>query len=97
MTNQLPGAPCRTCERPLPPDEFYAGTTECRDCKKERSRQSRLLAARKIAFAERVIDLLIDLTGQGWRPDLCEHANRGPDGAVNTEPSPSIGRLGVQP
>lgn len=64
---------CRTCDVDRPADDFYAGSTECASCKRERSRQNRLLAARKLAFADRVLDLLAELVSRGWRPDLCEH------------------------
>jgi hypothetical protein len=62
------GAPCSTCGRDWSPKDFYATSTECRPCKRDRSRTNRALAARKIALAERLIDALIDLAAQGWRP-----------------------------
>lgn len=62
--------PCPTCGRPWSPEEFYTSSTECRPCKRDRSRQNRLVAARKIALAERVVDVLADLAGQGWRPSV---------------------------
>lgn len=51
--------PCVTCSRPWSPEEFYSSSRECRICKRERSRQNRLIAARKIALAERFIDAVV--------------------------------------
>jgi len=69
---------CPTCGQERSSGEYYANRAECMPCKKERSKQNRLLVARKIAFAERVLDMLADLVNRGWQPELCEHttANR---------------------
>lgn len=73
VASEETGTRCRTCTKVRPVSDFYESATECVTCKKDRSKQTRLLAARKIALAERVIDMLTDMVSQGWRPDLCEH------------------------
>jgi len=56
---------CSTCGRTGGPDEFYGGSTECRPCKRNRSRQNRLVIAQKVALAERLLDIVERLAGQG--------------------------------
>ncbi len=62
-------APCPTCERAWSADDFYAGCTECKTCKRSRSRHNRAVNARKLALAERMVDALVALAEQGWQPD----------------------------
>jgi hypothetical protein len=49
---------CSTCSRPWAEDEFYENCSECKDCKCQRSRRNRATQARKVAVAERLVDLL---------------------------------------
>lgn len=63
-----PRPPCSACGRAWSAEHFYDSSTECRLCKRIRSRDNRLLAARKIALAERFVDTLARLAEQGWRP-----------------------------
>lgn len=74
------GRPCPTCQRPWSAEDFYGSATECRPCKRERSRQNRLVAARKIALAERFVDVLVNMAA----------TNRGPEGDCAAS-GPSIG------
>lgn len=62
--------PCPTCGCTWSAEGFYVGCAECKSCKRNRSRRNRVLSARKIALAERVIDALVSLAEQGWPPDL---------------------------
>jgi hypothetical protein len=84
---------CLTCSRVLRCDDFYAGSTECRSCKRLRSQQNRALAAQKVALADRLIDALDRLLQQGWRPEgpLVQGISRGPAGDSTASPDPSIG------
>lgn len=54
--------PCTTCDRPWAEDEFYEGCSECKVCKRQRSKDHRLLQARKIAAVERLVDVLVTLS-----------------------------------
>lgn len=49
---------CSTCSRPWVEGEFYENCSECKDCKCQRSRRNRAAQARKVAVAERLVDLL---------------------------------------
>jgi hypothetical protein len=84
---------CPTCGNVRRRDEFYAASTECRECKRERSQQNRVLASQKIALADRLLDLIDRLTQQGWRPEaaLAHERSRGPAGDSTATPDPSIG------
>jgi hypothetical protein len=65
---------CPTCRQSKAPGEFYSTGTECKDCKRDRSRQNRAVQARKIAFAERLVEALYDLAGRpGAPPAECRH------------------------
>lgn len=104
MTTKSTGTCCRTCGHIRPVSDFYESATECTTCKKDRSRQTRLLAARKIALAERVVDMLADLVSAGWRPELCEHSTKKspaqkqpPADDATALPEASIGPQEVQP
>jgi len=57
--------PCPTCGCPWSAEDFYASSTECRPCKRERSQLNRLTAARKIALAERFTETLARVVDQG--------------------------------
>lgn len=54
-------SPCPTCTRPWSEDDFYANCSECKTCKRARSRQHRMDQARKLALAERFMDVLAEL------------------------------------
>lgn len=62
MSLPLAQRPCRTCDRPWAKNEFYEDCTECKSCKRDRSRRNRAEQARKVAVAERLVDLLAVLT-----------------------------------
>lgn len=49
---------CVTCDRPWAAAEFYENCSECKECKRQRSRRNRAAQARKVAVAERLVDLL---------------------------------------
>lgn len=49
---------CRTCRQGQPTAAFYDGCSECKTCKRARSKQNRALQARKIAAFERFVDAL---------------------------------------
>lgn len=61
-------APCRTCSRPWADSAFYANCSECKTCKRDRSKRNRALQARKIAAFERFVDVLVVLTSQTGAP-----------------------------
>ncbi len=65
MTSQSTDVACGTCGHVGPPTDFYGASTECRTCKRTRSQHNRLIAARKIALAERLVDALVELARQG--------------------------------
>ncbi len=52
---------CPTCRSTKSADEFYAGCSECKDCKRGRSRRHRADQARKLAAFERFVDVLVVL------------------------------------
>lgn len=52
---------CPSCGKTKPASEFYANCSECKSCKRGRSKADRQLQARKIALAERLIDVLAAL------------------------------------
>lgn len=56
--------PCSKCQRPWDAKEFYDGCSECKVCKRKRSRDHRAIQARKVALAERLIDVLADLAAR---------------------------------
>jgi hypothetical protein len=60
--------PCRTCDRPWASEEFYEGCSECKACKRDRSRRNRAAQARKIAAFERFVDVLIVLADRAGEP-----------------------------
>lgn len=53
--------PCRTCGQHKPATAFYDGCTECKTCKRSRSKRNRAMQARKIAAFERFVDVLFVL------------------------------------
>jgi phosphoglycolate phosphatase-like HAD superfamily hydrolase len=63
--------PCPTCGQDRPAEDFYTSSRECKPCKRARSRRNRADAARKLALAEKAIDVLADLARQGWQPHHC--------------------------
>lgn len=52
---------CTTCRQHKPAGEFYSGVSECKACKRDRSRRHRADQARKIAAFERFVDVLFTL------------------------------------
>ncbi len=52
---------CPTCSRALPVEAFYRRCAECKDCKRNRSRQNRISQSRKIIAFERFVGILADL------------------------------------
>lgn len=52
---------CRTCRHPWPAEAFYDGCSECKGCKRARSKRNRALQARKLAAFERFVDVLVTL------------------------------------
>jgi hypothetical protein len=56
-----PQRPCRTCRQPKPATAFYDGCSECKSCKRDRSKRNRAMQARKIAAFERFVDVLFAL------------------------------------
>jgi hypothetical protein len=59
---------CPTCGDRKPSGEFYAGCSECKTCKRGRSRSNRAAQARKIAAFERFVDALIILADKTGEP-----------------------------
>jgi hypothetical protein len=59
---------CPSCRQTKAAGEFYAGCTECKGCKKDRSRRNRADQARKIAAFERFVDVLIILADRSGEP-----------------------------
>jgi hypothetical protein len=59
---------CPTCRGSKPVGEFYVGCSECKDCKRTRSRTNRAVQARKIAAFERFVDALITLADKTAEP-----------------------------
>lgn len=67
--------PCRTCSRPWEQSAFYTGCSECKACKRDRSKRNRAVQARKIAAFERFVDVLVVLTTRADAPiDLPDRA-----------------------
>jgi hypothetical protein len=62
---------CLTCGFTGEADEFYEASSECRRCKRERSRRNRQVTALKVALADRFIELVAQLADEGA---LCELA-----------------------
>lgn len=56
-----PMQPCRTCGHNKPATAFYDRCSECRTCKRDRSKRNRAMQARKIAAFERFVDVLFAL------------------------------------
>lgn len=55
---------CPTCSRPWAEKDFYENCSECKPCKRDRSRRNRAAQARKIAAFERFVDVLAALTAR---------------------------------
>ncbi len=64
MTEVATERECPTCDTSKPQQAFYRNCSECKDCKKARSKNARLLQARKLAAFERFIGLLFDLSSR---------------------------------
>jgi hypothetical protein len=62
------GRRCPTCGARKPVGEFYVGCSECKVCKRGRSRANRAAQARKIAAFERFVDALIILADKTGEP-----------------------------
>ena len=60
--------PCATCDRPWDADAFYSNCGECKDCKRQRSRNNRAVQARKIAAFERFVEALVNLAERTTGP-----------------------------
>lgn len=58
MPNSPARRPCSTCSRAWAEEEFYANCSECKTCKRARSRRNRAEQARKVAVAERLVEVL---------------------------------------
>lgn len=52
---------CPTCCQAKAVGDFYVGCSECKACKRSRSKRNRAEQARKIAAFERFVDALIVL------------------------------------
>lgn len=52
---------CKSCRRTLSVAAFYSSGTECKECKRGRSKRNRMLQARKLAAFERFVDVLVDI------------------------------------
>lgn len=63
-----PLRPCRTCGQDRPATAFYDGCSECKTCKRERSKRNRALQARKLAAFERFVDVLVVLADEHMNP-----------------------------
>lgn len=61
---------CSTCSAAGGPDDFYKDSTECKPCKRGRSRQNRQLNAQKIILADRLLDIVGNLAVEGWLREL---------------------------
>lgn len=59
---------CPTCREPKDASDFYAGCSECKACKRGRSRTNRAVQARKIAAFERFVDALILIADKAGEP-----------------------------
>jgi hypothetical protein len=59
---------CPSCGQRKAAAEFYAGCSECKGCKRARSRNNRAVQARKIAAFERFVDALIVLADKSGEP-----------------------------
>lgn len=69
MTREAATTSCSTCGLARPLGEFYASSTECKPCKRQRSQGNRAAAAEKVALADRLLIVLERLAAQGWHPD----------------------------
>jgi len=67
MTEARRHQPCSNpkCGRPWSEEAFYANCTECKNCKRQRSRDDRAAKARQVAVAERLVEALFDLARRG--------------------------------
>lgn len=61
MTEPAQPKRCPTCRQSKTAGEFYSGCSECKDCKRGRSRSNRAVQARKIAAFEAFADILLAL------------------------------------
>lgn len=60
--------PCRTCGENKPAAAFYDGCSECKTCKRDRSKRNRAMQARKVAAFERFVDVLFALADRHADP-----------------------------
>jgi hypothetical protein len=74
---------CPTCRARKPAGEFYVGCSECKSCKRGRSRANRAAQARKIAAFERFVDALIILADKTGEPPA-ERGKARADAAMST-------------
>ena len=70
MPNQSATRACPTCGDDRDESEFYETSVECRECKRERSRQNRQLTAQKVQLADRLLDIVGHLAVEGWLREL---------------------------
>ena len=64
---------CPTCRLTLSPDAFYRGCSECKGCKRQRSKLNRVAQTRKVIAFERFLGVLADLakaTSDTSRPEV---------------------------
>jgi methylphosphotriester-DNA--protein-cysteine methyltransferase len=99
VTTTPAAATCPTCGQDREPEEFYAGSTECKPCKRDRSQQNRAAAAQKVTVVDRLIEVLERLADQGWKPDALIATNAinedGPGALERAEAGAT--RQGVNP
>lgn len=60
--------PCPTCRQDRPATAFYDGCSECKTCKRDRSKRNRAMQARKVAAFERFVDVLFALADRHADP-----------------------------
>lgn len=65
INNMCADRTCSTCGYSGPADDFYGTSTECRGCKRERSRSNREVIAHKVALADRLLNLVERLADRG--------------------------------
>lgn len=69
---------CPTCHQDLPTAAFYRNCAECKECKRNRSRQNRMAQARKIIAFERFVGILVDLAKATTETSPPRHRGGGP-------------------
>lgn len=72
QTAAEPMRPCPTCRKPWSANAFYDGCSECKECKRNRSKQNRAMQARKVAAFERFVDVLFVFADRTTNPVKAE-------------------------